>query len=330
MKLLVRVRPPMLLWFAVLGSIGCGAVARSQAAETLPVTITSFEDGFHVKLGEDAFCSIDHQNYEKPIVFPIYGPGQIPMTRSYPMQKDVPGEATDHPHHKSMWFGHGDVNGISFWHGEGKMVTESANLAEREDGHSAVELQNRLVGPDGTVVARETMEFQFGGNPEARWIDWTITLHASEGDLRLGDTKEGTAAVRVHPNLRLSNDPQQGVTTANGTAINSNGTSGKEVWGKSAKWVDYSGQVDGQTVGIAFFDHPSSFRHPTHWHARDYGLFAANPFGLSHFEGGGADGSHALAHGESLTFRYRIVFHRGNVEEANVGEMYENYTNPTP
>lgn len=295
---------------------------RVRAADDLAITVAPVEGGFEIKAGDKLFCSIDHQTYEKPIVYPIYGPGQIPMTRNYPMQPGVEGEATDHPHHKSMWFGHGDVNGISFWHGEGKMVTEHAKLLESEHKAPTVELTNRLVGPDGKTVARETMQFAFGATEDARWIDWTITVHASEGPLVFGDTKEGTAAIRVHPNLRL--DRRDG-SPANGQAVNSEGISGKEIWGKSAKWVDYSGVIDGENVGIAFFDHPASFGYPTHWHARDYGLFAANPFGLSHFVGKGSDGSHSVPKDGAVTFRYRIVFHAGNTEEANIESLYQQY-----
>ena len=164
--------------------------------------------------------------------------------------------------------------------------------------------------------------------PDARVIDWDETLHAEDQPIRLGDTKEGTMGLRVHPNLRMENDARRGVTTANGTAINSEGVRGGEVWGKRAKWVDYSGQIDDQTVGIAFFDHPENLRHPTYWHARTYGLFAANPFGLSSFVGSGSDGSYTIPAGEVLRLRYRFVFHEGDAEQAKVEQLYQAYVSP--
>ena len=132
--------------------------------------------------------------------------------------------------------------------------------------------------------------------------------------------------IRTHPNLRLTHS--KGVTTANGQALNSNGDKGKALWGKAAAWVDYWGEIDGKTVGVAIFDHPTNPRHPTTWHARDYGLVAANPFGWSYFkkEEKGA-GDLVIKDGESVTWRYRFVFHAGDVNEANVGWLYESFAN---
>lgn len=311
-------------WLALLPFL----VFNSQAsANHHKVKLTAADGKFQVMIDADLFCEVDYSNYAKPIVYPIYGPDQVPMTRNHPM-KDVDGESADHPHHKSMWFGHGLVNEVSFWHEEGTVVTEKAEIipaADSPTGIAQIKLTNRLEGPDEKVIARETIIYSFGHSDNSRWIDWDVTLHASEGDIKLGDTKEGTAALRVHPNLRLSNDERRGVTTANGQAINSAGVTGGDIWGKRAAWVDYYGQIDGKTVGIAFLDHPENFRHPTYWHARTYGLFAANPFGLSHFVGEGEDGSHQLAKGESMRFRYRIVFHQGTADDIDPNSLFEAY-----
>jgi hypothetical protein len=92
--------------------------------------------------------------------------------------------------------------------------------------------------------------------------------------------------------------------------------------------VDYWGQIDGKTVGVAFFDHPDNLRHPTYWHARTYGLFAANPFGLSHFVGKDQDGTHVVPAGQSLRLRYRLVFHEGDPQQAKVEQLYQDYASP--
>ena len=106
-----------------------------------------------------------------------------------------------------------------------------------------------------------------------------------------------------------------GSTGAAGHIRTSEGLVDGDAWGKRARWVDYFGEVDGQAVGIALFDHPGNLRHPTRWHARDYGLFTANPFGVHHFTGNEADsGGHTLPAGENLTLRYRFVFHGGDVD----------------
>jgi hypothetical protein len=162
--------------------------------------------------------------------------------------------------------------------------------------------------------------------PGGRAIDWEITLQATEGDVRIQDTEEGTMGIRTHPNLRLQNG--NGVTSANGQAINSEGVTGKDVWGKRAAWIDYWGTVNGKVVGIALYNHPRNPRHPTWWHARPYGLFTANPFGIHDFEGEPAgSGDMTIRSGHSVTLRYRIVLHAGSPTEAGIAEQYSVYAN---
>ncbi len=111
-----------------------------------------------------------------------------------------------------------------------------------------------------------------------------------------------------------------------GEIINSNGFTDKDAWGKQAAWVDYHGPVNGQTVGIAFMNHPSSFRFPTYWHVRTYGLFAANPFGWHDFKRSqDIDGSYTIPAGESIHLKYRLLLHKGDEKEGKVAEAYESY-----
>ena len=146
----------------------------------------------------------------------------------------------------------------------------------------------------------------FYAQSKTRTIDFDITLTAVEKAV-FGDTKEGTFALRVAsgPEEPHADAPAQPART--GHLVDSEGRQGeKEVWGKRASWADYYGVVDGEPLGIAIFDNPSNPRHPTWWHARSYGLFAANIFGLHDFENDKSkDGSLTLAPGEKLRFRYR-------------------------
>jgi hypothetical protein len=155
-------------------------------------------------------------------------------------------------------------------------------------------------------------------------MDFEITLFASNGPLTFGDTKEGTMAVRLAETMRLKGP------VGHGHIINSAGVRDDATWGKRADWCDYYGPVAGRTVGLAIFDHPDNPRHPTWWHVRDYGLFAANPFGRHDFEAlrdvsqkdaGNLD----VPAGQSLTFRYRFYFHEGNERQAGVAEKYGDY-----
>ena len=256
------------------------------------------------------------------------GPHGIGMTRNYPMKEGVKGEARDHPHQRSLWYNHGRVNGIDFWH-EGKKagrIVHDKLIKAASDGTCAViQATNKWLDPKGRAVCADACTLRFSAVPGGRAIDWEITIRASAGDVTFGDTKEGSMGIRTHPNLRLRGP------TATGQAVNSEGVKGLGVWGKRAKWVDYWGKIDDKTVGIAMFDHPSNPRHPTWWHARDYGLIAANPFGISRFDRKAKmKGDMKIAKGESVTFRYRFIFHEGDCKQAKIAELYEQYAAAKP
>jgi hypothetical protein len=189
-----------------------------------------------------------------------------------------------------------------------------------------IQTANNWVAVDGTIISTDTRTLSFRAVPGGRAIDWEITLHASHGEVTFADDKHGLMAIRTHPNLRLDNDPDRGVTTANGQVVNSEGISGKAVFGKRARWIDYWGKINDKTVGIAIFDHPENPNHPTWWMARGYGYVAADPCG-GHSIGGEPPGTGDLVipAGESITFRYRYVFHEGDPEQAGVAERYQRY-----
>ena len=79
-------------------------------------------------------------------------------------------------------------------------------------------------------------------------------------------------------------------------------------------------------LGIAIFDHPGNPKHPTHWHARDYGLFAANIFGEhDYYNDKQRDGSMTVRARKSVRFRYRVVIHPGDTASAKIAELYKAY-----
>lgn len=254
-----------------------------------------------------------------PVLFPLLGPGGIPLTRSWPVGPLLPGEPQDHPHHESFWCTHGDVNGLDFWTGRDGARIEVVSIDRVDDGQ--IEVSCRWLDPEGLVVCTDRRTVAFSAEDDDRIIDHAITITASHGPLVFGDTKEGTMAVRVRPELNTKQAP--GGPPATGHYLNANGDRDADAWGKPAAWVDLSGTLDGQSVGICCFDHPANLRHPTMWHARDYGLFAANPFGLHDFSGAPKDaGRVELAAGEDLTLRHRWILHAGDAEAARVAERY--------
>jgi len=313
--------------FLVLACFSAAA-PPSRAAEPAGRLKTEQLDGrIRVTVANEPFAEYVYQGYAKPIVYPIFGPGRIAMTRNFPIRKDVPGEPTDHPHHKSLWLSHGNVNGEDFWLEKGKIVHQRIQSVDTNPRRIVITADNRWVNRQGKTVCTDTTRVGFLELANgARAIDYDITIHASHGPVTFGDTKEGFMAVRTHPALQLTGDPKRGVTAANGQAINSRGVKDKAMWGQQAEWVDYSGKIDGRLMGLAMFDHPGNPRHPTFWHARDYGLVAANPFGVSDFtKQKERSGALTLAAGQDLRFRYRIVLHRGDAKEAGIAKLYEEY-----
>jgi Methane oxygenase PmoA len=230
----------------------------------------------------------------------------------------VAGEADDHPHHKSVWFAHGDVNGVDFWSEKGSIKTTRVIVDEKA---RSVRLENIWQSGEKRICRDETT-CSFGGTSFTRWIDFKITIFANESELLFGDTKEGLWAIRTRPGLQLTPDPKNGVVEVFGKASNSEGETGTAIWGKKAKWVMYEGKIDGVPVSIMMMDHPDNLRHPTTWHARDYGLVAANPFGLHDFlaKEKGA-GEHRVPHGESIKFCYRLLL--ANLEQQPLDPVAE-------
>lgn len=312
------------------------------AGEGESVKLQKQTDSVQVSIGGKVFTTYYFgSNSPKPYVSPLRSAQGTVVTRGFPMRTDIPGERHDHPHHRAMFFAHGDINGIDFWgEGGGNKQSHTANgvyyptagelptgktrfrkLDEvKSQGRSGtVKAEFELVGPDGKVIGSETQEYTFRGDSTTRTIDCTFTLTADKGEpLKMVDTKEGTFAIRV----------VNGLTSPGLKMLNSEGKEGVDnIWGKRANWVDYSGEVDGESLGIAIFDNPGNIKHPTYWHARDYGLFAVNPFGEhDYYKDPKRDGSVTIAPGKSLTFRYRVLIHHGNAADAGVADAYKQYS----
>ncbi|HSV74500.1 MAG TPA: PmoA family protein [Chthonomonadales bacterium] len=262
----------------------------------------------------------------KPYFHPLLAPGGQRLTRQWPMA-EVPGESRDHVHQRGLWFAHGSVNGVDFWTETGQRgKTVHTRYHEVISGpvFGGFRSATDWVGPDGRRVATDERVVTVFRTTTGRIMDFALVLRASEGPLRLGDTKEGTFAVRVADTMRVRGGANLGRIEA------STGLRDAAAWGKRAAWVDYHGPVDGQTVGIAIFDHPDNLRHPTYWHVRDYGLFAANPFGLHDFDRSlpSGAGEVSLPAGGVMAFRYRLYLRAGTTAEADVAGMWAAYIDP--
>ena len=294
-------------------------VTTSSAKEALSIRNIPEDKKVVVSIDGDVFTEYRYGNASKPILYPIIGPHGIAMTRHYPMKAGVVGEANDHPHHQSLHYNH-PVSGHDFWHGKaGERIRNDEIVNAEMDGDQALIVSRNSWVNGSKRICSDTTEIRCGQTEGGRFIDYKISIHASDGDIRFEDTKEGSMAIRTHPALRLVGD------VARGSAINSDGVTGKAIWGKPAKWVNYWGPIGDKTVGIAIFDHPKNPRHPTTWHARDYGLVTANPFAKQHFKAG--DGPLNIKNGETVTFAYRFFFHEGSHEDICIPGHYETWGN---
>jgi len=177
--------------------------------------------------------------------------------------------------------------------------------------------------PSGKRYLTEKRRLTFRATAETRTIDIDQDFTSDDGDVRFDDTKEGGLSIRVPASMAV--DENQG-----GEIVNSDGLTNKDAWGKPAKWCDYHGPVDGEQLGIAFLNHPGSYRYPTRWHVRTYGLFAANPFAQMQYDQTLVDGTTTLKAGQHLKLRHRFLFHRGNEKDAKIEEAWQQYSRETP
>jgi hypothetical protein len=277
----------------------------------------------------------------KPYVYPLRTASGVVVTRHFPME-EFPGETKDHPHHRGMFFSHGEINGYNFWAteatpppganatrrgpGSGTLAARRGSMrltkvVELENGKRSGTIQAIFDGldPKGKPIMTETRTLTFYSDPKLRTIDYDIKIDAIE-KLNFGDTKEGTFGIRLATSI--TEDAKLG-----GRMVNAEGKQGeKEVWGKRSPWLDYSGPVDGQTVGVLVMDHPSNPRHPTYWHTRAYGLLGANIFGVHDFLNDKTqDGSMVVEPGQSIRFRYRVVIHPGDVSGVDAPAQFKKF-----
>lgn len=320
---------PLAALFAIAVAAAASAYPPSARGE---VTAKKSADKVTIKIDGKLFTEYLTKSGSKPILWPVLGPDGAAMTRAYPMEK-VPGEATDHIHQRSFWFTHGNVNGIDFWSEGPKAGKQIHREFVRVDGgrRATVVTRNDWVAPDGKKLLEDTRQLTFFPLGDRRVIDFDFTLKATAGAVTFGDTKEGSFGLRVAESMRV--EQPRNASPGKGRILNSEGQTDAAAWGKRASWVDYSGPVkdaagNEQVAGITIFNHPVSFRFPSYWHVRTYGLFAANPFGIHDFEGKGTEqgaGDHTLKPGESIRLKYRVIFHKGPGDEAQLNKAFDEF-----
>jgi hypothetical protein len=306
--------------------LGANAAAAANAPE---VKLTPQADRVRIEIGGQLFSEYIFQGAMRPYFYPVLAADGTQLNRDYPMKKDVPGEEADHPHHRSLWFTHGAVNGVDFWaDGKGKIVHDK--LLETKSGPvGLLRVRSRWLAPDGKLVCTDETTVRVRATAAGRFLDYEVTVKATpDAPLVFGDTKEGSMAMRVAQWMTPTHKYQKKDVPGQGRIVNSEGVKDAAAWGKRATWVDYHAPRNGKTYGVAMFDHPQNPRHPTWWHVRDYGLFAANPFGKHDFENLKNEpkaGDLTVPAGGSLTLRYRLLFHEGDTAAAKIADHFRDY-----
>ena len=337
-------------------SVVGGLVVILLASEAVAqVTFTVQPDTAHqrveIRANDQLVTSyIYPKSIKKPVLYPLRTLAGTVVTRGFPLNPQ-PGERVDHPHHVGLWLNYGNVNGYDFWNNSdavdpaGKYGTiHHRTIVEATGGKQAtLAVTADWITSDHDKVLAEDTKFVFSAWDQNTYlIDRTTTLTAVNGDVSLSDNKEGMVGLRVARALEHPSDEPAVFTDARGTptevaAMNNEGVSGlyrssegiegTDVWGTRARWMQLSGRVGGAPSAIVMLDHPDNVGFPTYWHARGYGLFAANPLGQKALSDGKDELNFMLKDGESVTFTYRIAVHTGEpLRDEEVEKVFKDFS----
>jgi hypothetical protein len=281
---------------------------------------------------------IGGKDLNRPYLHPLRAASGKIVNRSFPAGQ-LPGETTDHPHHAGLFFGHGDVNGYNYWAIQnvptppsvesatmGRIILKDIVSVKSGKESGSVDVVFTWLTPAGKPLLTETRKMTFYAHPLLRIIDFDFDLAAIDRVV-FRDTKEGTFAMRMATALEEPPAGEKAGTPARtGKLMNAQGAEREaNVWGKRSEWVDYSGEIDGEKVGVVMMDHPDNPRHPTYWHSRGYGLHSINPFGVSDFLNDKTqNGSLTIEPGKHVRFRYRVIIHPGSGQEV-LAKLYKEY-----
>jgi len=334
--------------------IGCTEKKEESLTNTVNLINNEEEQKVDVLIDGQLFTSYIYSDnisvLKKPVLYPLITSSGMAVTRGYPLDPR-PKERTDHPHHIGAWLNYGDVNSLDFWNNSDAISEDRKNdmgtirhneILQMGEGHAMGELavSANWLKPNGEVILEEKSEFIFYSNNNERFIDRTTTLTAIKEQVLFKDNKEGMIGIRMARQLELPSDkpvtlsdshgnktdvPVLDNSGVSGNYLNSDGIEGMEVWGKRAKWVSLYGNIEDKEVSVVIMDNPNNVGYPTYWHARGYGLFAANPLGQKVFSEGKEELNFSLKVGESVTFTYRILILDGKTDKTDIESRYQDF-----
>lgn len=340
----------------VLGAWLISAMGMPQNNQRIRVTPNEADRRVDISIDGQPFTSyIWPANLAKPVLYPLRTAKGTEVTRGFPLDPK-PGERVDHPHHVGAWFNYGNVNGFDFWNNSEAIKPDKApemgNIRQRsivaakggaEEGELVIEA-DWITGKQQPILKEHT-RFLFRGGPKFRSVDRITTLTAKGEKVVFNDDKEGMLGVRVARALEMpSNQPEVFTdssgratkvakldnTGVNGRYLTSEGKEGNAVWSTRGRWCNLSGRIGDEPVTISIFDHPSNPGFPTFWHARGYGLFAANPLGAKIFTNGKEVMNFSIAPGQSVTFHYGILISSGIATAKETEAAYQRFVKSYP
>jgi Methane oxygenase PmoA len=344
-------------------ALACLAIVALCGTSQINAQSKSAAGGIHIEPNEAArrvdvlvdgqpFTSyIWPETIKKPVLYPLRTAAGTLVTRGYPLAPR-PGERTDHPHQVGLWFNYGDVNGFDFWNNSDAIKPEDrrhyGTIRHTRIKHTAsgnergeIEVEAEWLAPDGKPLLREETLFVFSAGANRRTIDRVTKLTALNQRVVFNDNKEGLFGLRVARQLEQPSNEPATFTDATGKATivpgmnnagvsgeyrSSEGKTGDAVWGTRGRWVWLAGKVGEEKITLVMLDHPQNPGYPTYWHARGYGLFAANPLGQKVFSNGKQELKFTLEAGGSATFRYRLLILSGDITPAMIESQYEQFS----
>jgi hypothetical protein len=324
-------------------------IAVAQKPQQVLIIKSKKDKSIDVLIGGKLFTSFLYPDtLEKPVLYPLHAANGTIVTRSFPLDAKV-GDPTDHPHHIGLWFNFENLNGLDFWNNSYAIPAAKKSqygwvrtdkVLEAKSGNVGVLAYHaNWTNQAKQVILEETTHFEFSGNANQRIIDRTTTLKA-DMDAVFNDAKDGLLGLRLAHELQIPTKTDQKFTDdkgnvtvvkggtdniPNGNYLTSAGKTGDDAWSTRGVWCKVFGKMGTDSVSISIIDHPQNPNYPTFWHARGYGLFAANPLGEKIFTNGKSAKNLTLKKGESVTFKYRIVIDNGGttISPAQLNEMAE-------
>ena len=347
MKILkIRLLP---ICFIVLVS---SCTAQKEKTARIQLVQNAEEQKVDVLIDGQLFTSyIYPSTIKKPVLYPLITPKGTKITRKFPLEASI-GERVDHPHHVGVWFNYGDVNGLDFWNNSdsipvekrehyGTIVHKEIISAKDGDDEAQLEVAMDWVSPSGEVLLKENTTFVFKGAGDEYSIDRITKLTAANGVVNFNDNKEGVLGIRLTREMELPSDKPDIFTDANGIAttvkvlnnegvngnyLNAEGVEGLDCWGLRSDWMNLSSKIGDETISLAILDHKNNMGYPTYWHARGYGLFAANPLGQAVFSDGKETLDFKLNANESTTFKYRIILSNKNLNSEILNAKFAEFS----